>query len=126
MQDAELVQKAVEAAKAAYAPYSNYHVGAALLTSGGHVFTGANVENASYGLTVCAERTAVAHAVTSGQRTFEAIAVVTRDGGTPCGSCRQVLAEFARDMKILVGRPDGTFRLTSLAALLPDAFDLER
>ena len=94
----KLIATALDARKNAYAHYSNYHVGAALLSSNVKVFIGANVENAVYPLTICAERAAVASAVSQGQQNFEAIAMATKDGGTPGGSCRQVLAEFGQDI----------------------------
>jgi cytidine deaminase len=110
----------------AHAPYSNYLVGAALLTRSGRVYTGCNVENASYGLCLCAERSAVAAMVAAGDRDPAALVVITNGpkAGSPCGMCRQVLAEFAEDLPILLGvsgNPAAT-RRTSLAALLPDAF----
>ena len=91
----ELCQMAMAAMSRAYAPYSHYAVGAAVMTSGGQTFAGCNIENASYGLTLCAERIAIGNAVSQGRRSIQAIAVATRDGGSPCGACRQVLAEFA-------------------------------
>src|SRR5688500_4090101 len=90
----ELCRVAIDAMQQAYAPYSHYAVGAALFTQGGRIFAGSNVENASYGLTMCAERIAVGKAVSEGERKLQAVAVATRDGGSPCGACRQVLAEF--------------------------------
>ncbi len=108
----------------AYAPYSGYRVGAALLLGDGSVVTACNVENVSYGLTMCAERSAVARAVTEGKRDFEAIAIAT-DGSaaiTPCGACRQVLAEFAREMKV-VSEGLRTRRVWSLMELLPEPFE---
>jgi cytidine deaminase len=122
--DNALVQSATEARKRAYAPYSGYMVGAAVLTGSGRIITGANVENASYGLTVCAERAAVIKAVTEGETDIRALAVVTEDGATPCGACRQVLAEFGADVRILVADTAGDCLETTLAALLPDAFTL--
>jgi cytidine deaminase len=127
----ELVQKLCDAAlsarKSAYAPYSKYHVGAAVLTPNGGIFIGCNVENASYGLTNCAERTAVFTAVCSGEREFVGVAIATDDGGSPCGACRQVLAEFApRDgtpLRVFLLDHEGNIvRETTLVALLPDAF----
>lgn len=103
----ELIQLALEARKKTYSPYSNYAVGAALLTRSGKIFTGANIENAAYGLTVCAERTAIFKAVLDGERAFERIIVATRDGGSPCGSCRQVMAEFDLDMIITMVDENG-------------------
>ncbi len=107
----------------AYAPYSKYPVGAALLTESGQVFEGVNVENAAYPAGICAERSAVFAAVTSGEREFKAIAVASRNGGTPCGSCRQVLAEFGLKTRVLLADEEG--RVTaevSVEDLLPDAF----
>ena len=126
MEDKELIALATKARKQAYAPYSHYEVGAALWTASGQVYTGCNVENASYGLTICAERTAAVKAVSSGERDFVAIAVVTADGGTPCGSCRQVLAEFGPHMRVLVADAAGNYKAYRLDELLPDAFVLLR
>ncbi len=122
--DEDLKALAVEALKTAWSPYSGFSVGAALLAEDGEVFTGANVENASYGLTVCAERVAVFKAVTAGHRSFRKLALVC-DGDhpvTPCGACLQVLREFAVDLPIVYGNVPGSFRTTSLKKLLPDAF----
>jgi cytidine deaminase len=118
-----LIDLANEARRRAYAPYSKYAVGAALRTKSGKVFTGVNVENAAYPVSVCAERTAVFKAVSEGEREFEVISVVTDNGGFPCGACRQVLAEFSLDAVVLIG--DGKGRLvkeTTVEALLPEAF----
>lgn len=117
---------AAQAREHAHAPYSHYFVGAALLTRSGHVFAGCNVENASYGLCLCAERSAVAAMVAAGERDPVGLVVVTNGpkAGSPCGMCRQVLAEFAEDLPIVLavaGDPSAK-RETSLAALLPDAF----
>ena len=121
-----LIDLANEARRRAYAPYSNYPVGAALRTKTGKLFTGVNVENAAYPTTMCAERTAVFTAVTAGEREFDVIAVVTENGGTPCGSCRQVLAEFGLDTVVLIA--DGNGKLlqeTTVNELLPGAFTPE-
>lgn len=118
----ELVQAAWHARAQAYAPYSGFAVGAALLTRGGGVVTGCNVENASYGLSICAERNAVARAVAGGVRAFDAVAVVTENGVTPCGACRQVLAEFNPALLVIVADAAGRQRCYRLAELLPDAF----
>lgn len=119
----QLMNAAVGASKNAYAPYSSYHVGAALRTSDGEVICGCNVENASFGLTNCAERTAVFTAVATGARKFEAIAIATRDAGAPCGACRQVLNEFAPDALVLIGNDQGEIvRRERVGDLLPDAF----
>ena len=128
MTDQELISLAVQARDNAYAPYSHYAVGAALLAKSGQTYTGCNVENAVYPLCICAERTAVFKAISEGEREFEAIAVVTSNGGMPCGSCRQVLAEFGKDIRVLIATPDGLIAEKSVADLLPDAFgaaDLE-
>ena len=119
----ELITKAKEAWEKAYAPYSNYQVGAAVLTENGEIFTGVNVENAVYPLTICGERAAIFNAVSHGQKSFQAIAVVTRNGGTPCGSCRQVMAEFGMETLVLMANSDGEI-LQSLTVkeLLPSAF----
>jgi cytidine deaminase len=124
-----LIDLADEARRRAYAPYSQYPVGAALRTESGRVFTGVNVENAAYPTGMCAERTAVFKAVSEGERDFEVIAVVTDNGGSPCGACRQVLAEFGLNTVVLIG--DGKKNLiqeTTVGELLPGAFtpkDLE-
>lgn len=118
-----LVALAIQARQNAYAPYSNYQVGAALLTQSGKLFTGCNVENAAYPDGICAERVAVFKAVSEGEREFSAIAVVTSNGGTPCGSCRQVLAEFALDITVLIADADGKIcQECLLSDLLPGAF----
>lgn len=119
----KLIRAARVARKRAYAPYSHYAVGAALLTTSGKVFTGVNVENAVYPTGTCAERVAVFKAVSEGEREFEAIAVVTSNGGSPCGSCRQVLAEFGLDTVVLLANEKGQLLYeTTLAELLPHAF----
>ncbi len=122
MNDQELIALAAQARELAYAPYSHYAVGAALLGKRGRVYTGCNVENAVYPLCICAERTAVVKAVSEGEREFEAIAVVTANGGTPCGSCRQVLAEFGLEMRVLIATPEGLISETTVDELLPGAF----
>jgi cytidine deaminase len=119
----QLVQKALAAREWAYAPYSQYPVGAALLAASGRIYTGVNVENAAYPTTMCAERVAVFSAVSEGEREFEAIAVVTANGGTPCGSCRQVLAEFGLEAVVFIADQDGNLILeTTVEQLLPAAF----
>jgi cytidine deaminase len=124
-----LVQEAARARQNAYAPYSRYRVGAAVLTTDGRVFTGCNVENAVYPLGLCAERVAIFKAVSEGYRDFKAIAVVTDNGGSPCGSCRQVMHEFAPEMTVFIADERGEMRRTTVAELLPDSFgadDLKR
>jgi cytidine deaminase len=119
----ELVRIANEVRKWAYVPYSNYPVGAALLTTSGLVYDGVNVENAAYPVTICAERTAIFKAVSQGEKDFSAIAVVTRNGGMPCGSCRQVMAEFSPDMDVIVADETGEIQSEmKLSDLLPGAF----
>ena len=122
--DEELVRVASLARHRAYAPYSKYKVGAAIRTKRNKVHSGANVENASYGLTVCAERTAAFAAVNAGDATFDAIAIVIDDERlpTPCGACRQVLAEFSPDMRVILATTNGKRKVTTLGALLPDPF----
>jgi cytidine deaminase len=118
-----LIQVASQARKGAYAPYSNYAVGAALYTTDGQIFEGANVENAAYPSSMCAERVAVFNAVSKGVRSFTAIAVVTSNGGTPCGACRQVLSEFGLDIIVLIADESGrVLEETTVADLLPGAF----
>lgn len=121
--DHALVQQAIAVSASAYVPYSHYRVGAALKTTSGRVFTGANVENASYPASICAERSAVVQAVSAGARDFDTIAVVTRNAGTPCGICRQVLAEFGLDTRVLIADMDGVIHeVTTVGGLLPGAF----
>lgn len=118
-----LVRQALAARQRAYAPYSHYPVGAALLTASGNTYEGANIENAAYPVTICAERAAVFKAVFEGEREFTAIAVATANGGSPCGSCRQVLAEFGLDTTVLIADKDGKVTLeTTVRELLPGAF----
>lgn len=121
----ELVLAAKEAQRKAYAPYSGYRVGAAVLDEGGQIHAGCNVENVSFGLCLCAERSAVAQMVTAGGKQVRAVAVVTKDGGTPCGMCRQVLAEFVPaggDIEVHCINESGERRTHSLRTLLPEAF----
>lgn len=119
----KLIQMAVEVRELAYAPYSKYKVGAALLTRSDKIYTGVNVENAAYPNGTCAERVAVYKAVSEGEREFVAIAVVSGNGGTPCGACRQVMAEFGLALEVLIADAEGNIRQeTSLSELLPGAF----
>jgi cytidine deaminase len=122
-----LVAAARAVRRRAYAPHSNFHVGAAVLDERGRMHVGCNVENASFGLTICAERNAMAAAVAAGARRLRAVAVVTgtHPPGSPCGACRQVLAEFgADDLPVLLASPTGQVEETHLGALLPRAFRL--
>jgi len=122
----QLLDAARRAREAAYAPYSNFKVGAALRTATGEIFTGCNVENASFGATLCAERVAIVTAVAAGQRRFTALAVIadTPEPVPPCGLCRQVLAEFSPDCRIIMANLAGQWRLATLKELLPLAFHL--
>lgn len=131
MNERELLQKAVEAKEKAYVPYSKFPVGAALLTKGGKVFTGCNIECASFGGTNCAERTALFKAISEGEKEIEAIAVVSdnEDYTFPCGICRQVILEFGRDIKIILGNKEGAIQIFTIDDLLPKSFsgiDLEK
>ena len=122
-----LIDQANTARQRAYVPYSKYRVGAALRTKSGKTFTGVNVENAAYPHTMCAERVAIFKAVSEGEQEFETIAVVTDNGGSPCGGCRQVLAEFGQDTFVLIA--DGAGKLLqelTVKELLPEAFTPEK
>ncbi len=122
----ELINAAKEASKKAYAPYSNFHVGAALLTASGKIFQGCNVENASFGATNCAERTAIFSAVVNGEREFKKLVIfVDREEFTPpCGICRQVISEFSHDIEILLANNKGDIKRTNIRELLPLSFEL--
>ncbi len=124
--DADLLVAARAAAEFAYAPYSKFRVGAVALAADGTVYTGANVENAAYGSTLCAEAVAIGHAVASGARKLEAVAAVCLDGPgcTPCGECRQRMREFAVERVVTEG-PGGAPRVRSLTEMLPDSFGPE-
>lgn len=125
---AELLEAALKARENAYAPYSRFQVGAALLADDGKIYTGCNVENASYGLAVCAERVAVFQAVLNGARSFRAMAVVAAldEPVPPCGACRQVLAEFAPEMPLFMGNLQGKISCLKVKDLLPYAFGLDK
>jgi cytidine deaminase len=125
--DDEMKQKLIETARHArgwaYAPYSHYAVGAALLTTSGRIYDGVNIENAAYPTGICAERVAIFKAVSEGEREFEAIVVMTDNAGMPCGSCRQVMAEFGLSTRVLITDTEGNVRLeTTVGGLLPEAF----
>lgn len=122
MMQEQLVAAAHEARKRAYAPYSRYRVGAAVLDEDGVITPGCNVENAAYPATICAERVALTGAVAHGRRGFVAIAVATENGGSPCGSCRQVMAELGPAMVVYIADAHGNVRTTTVADLLPDYF----
>lgn len=122
----ELIEAAIHARQWAYAPYSHYPVGAAVLTSSGRIYDGVNVENAAYPNGICAERVAVFKAISEGERKFIAVAVVTDNGGSPCGACRQVLSEFGVDTLVILADPQGgVLSGTPLSTLLPGAFGPE-
>jgi len=119
----ELIEIALAVRGKAYAPYSKYAVGAALRTGSGKIYTGVNVENSSYPLTICAERNAIFHAITEGDSDFEMIVIATENGGSPCGACRQVMAEFALDMNVVMVDKSGKIILqATVDELLPEAF----
>lgn len=122
----KLIEYAKKAREKAYAPYSRFKVGAALLTAGGNVYTGCNIENSSYGLAVCAERVALFKAVSEGERVFQAIAVFAGTLGycSPCGACRQVLLEFGGDIEVYMANSQGEYRVMTVTELVPSAFDL--
>ena len=123
----KLIQKAKEVRARAYAPYSNFLVGAALLGYNGNIFTGCNVENASFGLTICAERGAVAKALSQGIKEFKKIAIIADSSSYcfPCGACRQVLYEFAPQLEVIAAKSDIDYEVVSLRSLLPQAFSLK-
>ena len=119
----KLIESSLAARSWAYAPYSRYKVGAAVLTSSGKIYDGVNVENAVYSTTICAERVAIFKAVSEGEREFTAIAVATNNGGMPCGSCRQVISEFGLDIQVLIVNGEGIVKQeTTISELLPGAF----
>jgi len=131
MTDRKLIEMAAEAMKNSYSPYSRFKVGAAIECSDGSVYTGCNIENSAFGVTICAEKSAVSAAVTAGKRNFRRIAIIS-DGNNycfPCGSCRQVLSEFSEDLELLCSRSDERYVSYPLTALLPMSFgkkDIER
>jgi cytidine deaminase len=126
MNETKLIEKAIEAMNKAYAPYSNFKVGAALLTKSGRIFTGCNVENASFGLSICAERVAIFSAVSAGELQFEKLVVVANTDSpvSPCGACRQVMSEFG-DFEVLLVNTRGEVVRTRVSELLPRAFKLK-
>lgn len=118
-----LIETAIGVRRWAYVPYSHYPVGAAVLTTSGKIYDGVNIESAAFPTTICAERVAIFKAVSEGERQFEAIAVVTDNAGSPCGSCRQVMAEFGLDTLVLIADADGVVKMeTTVGDLLPGAF----
>lgn len=133
MREQELLKKAEEASQYAYAPYSHFQVGAAVLCVDGSIYTGCNVENASYGLCMCAERVAIGKAVSEGKRRIDTIAIAGREEGgafrascSPCGACRQVIAEFSdENTRVITGNSDGEWKEWSVREMLPAAFEME-
>ena len=122
----QLIEKAVDARKRSYSPYSHYPVGAAVLAESGKIYQGANIENAAYPSSICAERSAIFNAVSKGERKLLAIAVVTKNGGSPCGGCRQRLAEFAAtDARLHLCGPEGVLETVTLGDILPRGFKSE-
>jgi cytidine deaminase len=117
-----LVDRALKARERAYCPYSQFRVGAAVLTESGQIFDGANVENASYGLSMCAERVAIQSAVAAGARVIVAMAIATETGASPCGACRQVAQEFAKGLRVFLVTSSGEHQETDLETLLPFPF----
>jgi len=126
MDNRELYKKAVESMQYSYAPFSKFNVGAALLTKSGEVFTGVNVENSSFGATVCAERTAMCKAISEGFRDFKAIAIASSGGEAwPCGICRQFMNEFVgEDFRIITGKDEESLRVFTMKELMPEGFRL--
>ncbi len=125
MDEKELYRRARQAMEYAYAPYSKFRVGAALLTASGEIFTGVNVENASFGATICAERTALVKAVSEGFREFTALAVAASEGeASPCGICRQFMYEFGDDLKVITGEDEAHLHVMEITELLPKGFRL--
>ncbi|MEW6687224.1 MAG: cytidine deaminase [Candidatus Edwardsbacteria bacterium] len=122
-----LVKAAKQAKKNAYTPYSKFRVGAAILTKKGTIYTGCNVENVSYGLTICAERVAVGKAISAAERDFVALALVSdsRHLITPCGACRQIISEFAPNLQIILINKSGKIKITNIKKLLPEPFKLD-
>ncbi|MBQ3835399.1 MAG: cytidine deaminase [Elusimicrobia bacterium] len=122
----QLLEFAKETAKNSYSPYSKFKVGAAVLCEDNKVFCGTNVENASYGLTMCAERAAVFTAISNGCKKIKAVAIYNKNGNfSPCGACRQVIAEFAKDADIIYNTKNNKIKIIKITKLLPDAFNLD-
>lgn len=122
MKYTQLIDLALQAREHAYAPYSRFKVGAALLAASGRIYTGCNIENVAFSPSVCAERTAIFKAVSEGERAFVAIAIVTQNGIPPCGVCRQVMMEFAPNITLVIANLEGGYYVTTLGELFPNAF----
>lgn len=127
LKNEDLIKMAIESLKKAYAPYSGFKVGAVVVTSNGKIFTGCNIENSSYGLTICAERVAIFSAIAAGERQIEKLVVVadTPEPVSPCGACRQVMSEFG-DFEVILANLVGKYNTTRVSELLPYAFKLKR
>ena len=119
----QLIEKAIQMREKAMAPYSNYKVGSAVLTESGKIFGGCNVESSSYGLTCCAERIALYNAISNGYTKFTALAVATKNGGNPCGACRQVISDLCGEISIYITDISGNIKNRTSSELLPNAFD---
>ncbi|MCK4329029.1 cytidine deaminase [candidate division WOR-3 bacterium] len=126
MEIESIIEKAKKARENAYAPYSGIKIGTAILTKSGKTFTGCNIENASYGLTICAEMVAIANAISEGEREFELLVIASDDFAYPCGACRQVLIEFSGDIKIILVNEKGDIIDTTIKKLLPHPFHISR
>jgi len=122
----DLTAAASKAREYAHAPYSNFNVGAALITKSGKVYTGSNVESSSFGLTICAERVALVKALSEGESEFEAISVVTETGATPCGACRQLLWDYTKNIPVYVSNLEGEIIEYNLAELLTNPFEFNK
>jgi cytidine deaminase len=118
----KLINAALEVRKRSYNPYSKFGVGAAVLADNNTIIVGTNVENVSFGLTICAERCALFNAISLGYKNFTTLAVVTEDGSTPCGACRQVIKELCGNIPIIIGKTDTSYRIVEMDELLPQAF----
>ncbi|MFH1784525.1 MAG: cytidine deaminase [bacterium] len=121
-----LISEAKKARSNSYSPYSRFKVGAAVVTKKGNIYIGANIENASYGMSLCAEKVAIARAVSEGDSDITAIAVVCDKLSSPCGACRQVIAEFGKNIKVIMADTKGRTKMNTISKLLPDAFMLKR
>ncbi len=119
----KLINAALEVRKHSYNPYSKFGVGAAILTDNDTIISGTNIENVSFGLTICAERCAIFNAISQGYKHFKALAVITEDGSTPCGACRQVIKELCGNIPIIIAKTDKSYRIVEINELLPQAFN---
>ncbi len=122
MKPEKLIKSALEAQKKSVSPYSQYPVGVALLTENGEIIHGCNIESKAYPTTLCAERVAIFSAIAQGYPKFTAMAIVTKDGGMPCGACRQIISEFAGNIPLYIGSSESDFKINTIDKLLPDPF----